>query len=298
MPKKFIFPSSLLNLNLSLTLTLILALCFVTAGEARQIQLIEILKEQGWQSEELIEGVTWYSYLGSGYFDSEQSINVIEVIPEIAAVQLQFAWSDSVLIRTSDFAMQHDAIAAINGTFFNVERGGLVVFFRVNGETITRGAVNRRLYSENGGIGISGSGEPYIMARPEEGWLSTDDETVMGSGPLLILNGEHKNLNNDPFNQNRHPRTAAGITDDGRLLLVTVDGRASKAHGMSTPELRTFMEDLGAVSALNLDGGGSTAMWIRDRGENGIVNYPSDNRQFDHRGERRVANVLMLVPVD
>jgi len=46
MPKKFIFPSSLLNLNLSLTLTLILALCFVTAGEARQIQLIEILKER------------------------------------------------------------------------------------------------------------------------------------------------------------------------------------------------------------------------------------------------------------
>ena len=67
---------------------------------------------------------------------------------------------------------------------------------------------------------------------------------------------------------------------------------------MSTPELRELMEDFGAVSALNLDGGGSTAMWIDGFGENGIVNYPSDNRKFDHAGERGVANALILIPAD
>jgi exopolysaccharide biosynthesis protein len=65
---------------------------------------------------------------------------------------------------------------------------------------------------------------------------------------------------------------------------------------MSTSELREFMESVGAVSALNLDGGGSVTMWIAGFGENGIVNLPSDNRQFDRYGERGVANVLLLVP--
>jgi exopolysaccharide biosynthesis protein len=269
----------------------------VWQANAQQNALQEELGQNGWNTEKLQDGLYWHSYLGSNYFDSEQSINLIELVPDRAAAGLKFAWSDSILIRTSEFAQHHEAIAAINGTFFNMELGGTVVFFRVDGETISRGAGTRRLYSESGGIGIREDGSSYIIGRPEEGWLSIDDETVMGSGPLLTLNGEHRNLNNDPFNQNRHPRTAIGETADGRLFLVTVDGRTSEAHGMSTPELREFMEGIGAVSALNLDGGGSTAMWIRDRGENGIVNYPSDNRQFDRRGERGIANVLLLVPV-
>jgi exopolysaccharide biosynthesis protein len=155
--------------------------------------------------------------------------------------------------------------------------------------------VNRRLYSENGGVGIDGNGSAYIVERPEEGWLAADNQTLLSSGPLLILNGEIRSFNNDPFNQNRHPRTAVGVTVNNHLLLVTVDGRSSEAHGMSIPELAELMMSLGARSALNLDGGGSTAMWLQ---EHGVVSYPSDNRQFDHYGERGVANALLLIPVN
>ncbi|TVR32987.1 MAG: phosphodiester glycosidase family protein [Balneolaceae bacterium] len=250
-----------------------------------------------WQhEEEIAKCVTWKYYYGEEFFKSKQSINLIDVDLSCADLTASFAWSDSLLVKTSTFGEQNSAVAAINGTFFNMERGGSVVFFKVDGEVISRGAVNRRLYSESGGIAIHNDGTIAIVIRPEEGWLTDNNPTVMGSGPLLILNGEHQQLRNDPFNEFRHPRTAVGTTTDQRLLMITVDGRSSEAHGMSTPELREFMENIGAVSALNLDGGGSTAMWIAGKAENGIVSYPSDNRQFDRQGERGVANVLLLAP--
>jgi len=248
-----------------------------------------------WSTEVISDGIYWEKYHGGDLFGSMQSINVIRVDMSVAGVVPEFAWSDSVLIKTSEFAETNGAVAAINGSFFDVQRGGSVVFFRMDGETLAQGAVNRRLYSENGGIGITENGSAYIIERPEEGWLAADDQTLLSSGPLLILDGDTRSFNNDPFNQNRHPRTAVGVTENNHLLLVTVDGRSSEAHGMSIPELAELMESLGARSALNLDGGGSTAMWLQDYG---VVSFPSDNGQFDHSGERGVANALLLIPVN
>ena len=245
-----------------------------------------------WTTEEIAAGVNWKSYHGENYFDSKQSINIIEVDMESAEMELEFAYHDSLLIKTSEFGAENEAVAAINGTFFDMSGGGSVVFFKMNGEVITRGAVSRRLYSESGGVGIDDDGEISIVQRPEDGWLSHDGvPSILGSGPLLILSGEFRNQNNDAFNQNRHPRTAVGITQNGMLLLVTIDGRSSSAYGMSTPELAEFLAEKGAEYALNLDGGGSTTMWIDGAG---VVNYPSGNGQYDHGGERPVANVLLL----
>jgi exopolysaccharide biosynthesis protein len=91
----------------------------------------------------------------------------------------------------------------------------------------------------------------------------------------------------------RHPRTAVGMSRDGRRLwLVTVDGRQpDHSAGMSLLELGTLMRNLGAVQAINLDGGGSTAMVVRNRaGELVVVNKPSDAQ-----GERAVGNALAVV---
>ena len=69
------------------------------------------------------------------------------------------------------------------------------------------------------------------------------------------------------------------------MFLVTVDGRREEwSAGMDLRELATFMLELGATEALNLDGGGSTTMWVR----NEVRNRPSDNRI------RPIANTLLL----
>lgn len=91
----------------------------------------------------------------------------------------------------------------------------------------------------------------------------------------------------------RHPRTAVGIGADGRrLVLAVVDGRqAGYSAGMTLPELGELMLELGARDALNLDGGGSSAMAVRDTG--GAVRVV--NRPSDAAGERPVANALAVV---
>jgi hypothetical protein len=106
---------------------------------------------------------------------------------------------------------------------------------------------------------------------------------------VLMLNGrddlqlDTEKMGRD-FSTTRHPRSAVGVTKDGKVLLVVVDGRQSLSRGMSLVELTKAMRDLGAVDALNLDGGGSTAMCIRGL----VINCPSDGQV------RRTANSLLV----
>jgi hypothetical protein len=91
------------------------------------------------------------------------------------------------------------------------------------------------------------------------------------------------------FSTDRHPRTAVGITRNGTLLLLTVDGRQKGlSRGASLPETAELLLKYGAVEGVNMDGGGSTALVVRDA----IVNSPSDGK------ERPVANALLVFADD
>ena len=109
-----------------------------------------------------------------------------------------------------------------------------------------------------------------------------------GGNPTLVRNGRVLSGNVDgttPFHR-RNPRTAVGATADGRLLIVTVDGRQpGHSVGMSLRELAELFVGLGARSAINLDGGGSTTMVI----DGTIVNRISDPQ------ERRVPTALLVL---
>jgi hypothetical protein len=86
----------------------------------------------------------------------------------------------------------------------------------------------------------------------------------------------------------RNPRTLAGVRPDGRLLLVTIDGRRRGwSAGVSLAEAARVMRSLGARDALNLDGGGSTTMTVGRR----VVSRPSDPG-----GERPVSDGLFVLP--
>lgn len=116
-------------------------------------------------------------------------------------------------------------------------------------------------------------------------------EEAVGGFPILLRGGEQApelEAGVQPaFGERRHPRTAVGWTEDGsRVFLVTVDGRQpGYSDGMTLRELAMLLRRLGAAEAINLDGGGSTAMVVRDA----VVNRPSDRG-----GERPVANALLL----
>lgn len=118
-----------------------------------------------------------------------------------------------------------------------------------------------------------------------------DDVTqAVGGGPWLVKNGVtavdgiEEGMNPTTFTNFRHPRTAVGLTAEGDLLLVAVDGRQAFSQGMTLPELGDYLRKIGAVQAINLDGGGSTSMVI-----GGVyVNGQSDGEP------RPVANALLV----
>lgn len=97
------------------------------------------------------------------------------------------------------------------------------------------------------------------------------------------------------FAWTRHPRTAVGIAGNGtRLLLTVVDGRQKPwSDGMTLKELGELMLALGARDAINLDGGGSSALVYADPAQGGRLVVA--NRPSDPTGERPVANALAIV---
>lgn len=118
------------------------------------------------------------------------------------------------------------------------------------------------------------------------------DKTVyaLGAGPMLVKNGNvFLTTKVEEFGSDvaggRAPRTALGLTKDGHIILAVVDGRQSHSIGFTLLELAQFMQKLGAVDAMNLDGGGSSEMVVDGK----IVNKPSDGR------ERRVGDALVVV---
>jgi hypothetical protein len=113
---------------------------------------------------------------------------------------------------------------------------------------------------------------------------------VIGGGPRLLVAGqpvtEMEGFNQETFYHARHPRTALGWRADGWFVLVTVDGRQpQRSVGMTIPELAALLRELGCVEAINLDGGGSTTMVVKNK----IVNSPSDAA-----GERAVSDALLI----
>lgn len=114
--------------------------------------------------------------------------------------------------------------------------------------------------------------------------------SIIGGGPQLIKNGRIEITNAaekilPSFVSDHHPRTAIAKLKSGQILLVTVDGRQAESIGMSLHTLADLLIELGAIEAINLDGGGSTAMVIRNK----LVNKPSDAT-----GERPVSDAILI----
>ena len=112
---------------------------------------------------------------------------------------------------------------------------------------------------------------------------------VLGGNPVLLAGGVPQSQDLDGAGDffDRQPRTAVGVTADGQLLLVVVDGRQpGYSVGMTLRELTDLMISLGARDAVNLDGGGSTTMWLNGQ----RVNRPSDGF------ERGVGSALVVLP--
>jgi exopolysaccharide biosynthesis protein len=118
---------------------------------------------------------------------------------------------------------------------------------------------------------------------------------AVGGGPRLLINGQFAAAQftglegfAGSLTDRRHPRTAIGVLGDGRVVVLVADGRRpSHSLGMTLLELAAELRRLGAVEAMNLDGGGSSVLVAGGR----VVTVPSEET-----GERAVADALVVLP--
>lgn len=262
--------------------------CVSLAASAQNAKDSLSVVDKDWKTEKIAKGVVWKQGHFTDLFDSEQEINYVEVDLKKLAKRVHLAADPEVLKTTGAFAEENRALVAINGGFFDVKNGGAVDYIRVDGKVVNP---TRNKSARANAVLTLHKKKISIQAATSENTEQSTAENVMLSGPLLVLNGNSIALESNPFNSNRHPRTAMAVQKNRKLILMVVDGRNSKAHGMSLMELARVMKWLGAKDAMNLDGGGSSTLYIKGEG---VVNYPSDNKQFDHEGQRKVANIVYL----
>lgn len=181
----------------------------------------------------------------------------------------------------------HHVIGGVNADFFDMSNGVPVLMEMTHGKVVKGASRANRPFMgvlKNGKV-IIGDSALYVQKQKSL-------REALGGAQLLVKNGREIPQLQNAFSLTRHPRTAAGIVNSHTVLLVVVDGRQPDySNGMPLDELAHLMKILGAKTALNLDGGGSsTLVSLNHAGDQWINrNRPSGKR------ERAVANGWIIV---
>lgn len=282
----------------------------------------EILDAAVWDSFEIREGLVLRTCAFDTLYGVPQYLSMLEIDPKL--YRLEFVDHDGMK-QTSPLASEAGEVAALNGTFYDMDLGNSVAYLQIHGlllDTsrhddvypqingalkINKGkmeivdwspeieAAQRAKVEKEAGVkyGVKKDhlGKPsprFVVKSPKQKNLS-----FMAAQPMLIKNGKALlPLSDMPgFNVKKHNRSIV-FTRDKKLYFLVIDGRAKgQAEGMSIAEMCDLLKYLGAEQALNIDGGGSSTLWLSKpyKGSQ-IVNYPSDNHKFDHGGERHISN--------
>jgi hypothetical protein len=284
------------------------------------------LEKWGWEPQKVRDGVTYYERHFDDLFGDPQVINVLAVDLKHPGVRIELTATDvwgMTRAPIPQLAEKAGAIAAVNGGFAPARRfpevGYGMMKFRGKVWPFVNDPSFHETYEAHGrnALGIDEKGEWHFASRGRRGWevgAKWGDDwpamvDVMAGGSLLVTAGRvHPLVVRDTtrgayldnailhrLTFRRTPRTAIGVTRDRVAVLVTVAGRfPGKAAGMTLDELAQLLVRIGCQEALEMDGGGSTTMWIGGKPFNGVVNYPTDNKQFDHEG-LRVLRLAILV---
>lgn len=266
----------------------------------------EVIKTAKWSAVPLGVGVMAHQAEIQGLFKSNQILSYVIADMNAPGVEIKFPYLSDKRQTTSRMIKEQypNAVAGINGSYFALypAKGGHTTYLKAKGEVIppeTKKKPTLR-YVEGALVLHEDKRLSEIRKIPSSGWdsLEKNYSDIMANSPLLmkdgsIVGGKFQSFGNHC--SSRHPRSAVGITADRKLILMTADGRRKESQGLTCQETAEVMKALGCVEALNLDGGGSTTLYGSGQPFNGVLNYPTDNQKFDHRGERSCANAIAII---
>ena len=252
-----------------------------------------------------IRGAEGYTTLTT-LFGAPQSISVIKFPQKKFGIYPNFP---SELTTTSEQAKSKRARFSINACYWNVKTSQPATYVKCDGEALSH-THEQEMPRVNGLFKMYGNRVEVVLTdnAPDYKGEVEDCDNIIACGPVLIDDGKivsydhylveqakivpRNKIRHYSFFTKRHPRSVVGSTEQGDIIFLVVDGRHDGwAHGMTIAELAKVCSWLGMNEALNLDGGGSSTLWSK---RYGVVNYPSDNRKFDHDGERKVSSTLVV----
>ena len=244
-----------------------------------------------WAEQVIAQGVRWRARRYPNQSGGPQVTNVLMIDPAASGLRIEaHAATGCQTVQTIGEAV--GATAGINGGYFGLGGGcPPVSLLKSGGNLIGTNSQSR------GAFGLTAAGKPLIeVVDKGADWPLAEE--AHGGGPVLVKAGQatsssdwaKENFTNSNFN-GPNPRSWAGVTGEASIMFGTVDGRRGNAAGMSLGALADWIasSEVGGVEAVNLDGGGSSTMWIAGATPNGVVNYPSDNSSAEeptHSGSR------------
>lgn len=196
-------------------------------------------------------------------------------------------FGENITDLVSSIAEDNGAVLAINGDYYGFRSSGIVIR---NGVVYRdEGAREGLVFFRDGTVAVYDETQTTAAELIDDGAWNT-----LSFGPAIVVDGEavagidqvevDTNIGNHSI-QGEQPRTAIGIVDENHIVLVVVDGRdPGYSRGVTLPELADIMVSLGAMTAYNLDGGGSSEMWFNGD----VVNRPSNG------GERATSDILYI----
>lgn len=239
--------------------------------------------------------ITDYSYEDDNISINVERVNENGTIFYVADIQVSdvnylktaFAkdtFGKNITETTSVMAQENKAIFAINGDYYGFRDTGLIIrngiLYR---DTARKSPDNQALtLNSNGDLGIVTEGETTGSSLIDEGILQT-----FSFGPVLVNDGQIVSTSSTSVSKKANPRTAIGQISPLHYIVIVADGRTDESIGMTLDQLAQEFLERGATVAYNLDGGGSSTLWLN--GE--IINNPTDGR---HDGERSVSDIIYI----
>lgn len=176
-------------------------------------------------------------------------------------------------------------VVGVNADFYNMTNG------RPSGALVMEGVEYNGVGSENF-FAILKDGTAMIGSPSDYAAYKDQIKEAVGGANYLVKDGKIAVTTTDDYYTSRASRTCVGLTADGKVVLMVLDGRQEPfSAGGSAEEIAQIMLEAGCETAINLDGGGSTTYAAKQEGENeiSVVNRPSDGY------ERSVSSSLMVV---
>ena len=292
--------------------------------KARTDMFVTRPEEKGWTISEVAPGLVYRQFSGS-VAGIAQQVFVADWDMSKPGYALKFTY-DPLGVPTSKVMKENDALVAMNACYepssVVLKVDGQVLSMMPNHTVMETGVPNWKsegaVYTDGGSnVSIAYDGKGRTADEIRAFYAASTAPNIFSSAPMLIddyapVGESFAGFQNDVSRLEyedarrhqgvRHPRTAVAVTGDGHLLMVVVDGRRpGVSEGMSARELTRFLQaNFNPRYALNMDGGGSSTLCVAGEGDpvTHVVNYPTDNKRYDHAGERRVTSHFVLVKAE